>query len=213
MVRNKYWLLQYFSWTCLWICWPYNLLGFKPVRYFGKLREISSICSVLIPDICRIVIDIDRVVGMLHFRFLMSLPTAHTDPKTYLSDGAKQCTCMQCVAHADRPVHHPHVKCINIPSGKVVQTLRSMLVGLHHSMWKLEAERKLSLLLLVLLDSQKTRCMFIPTQCLQQHQKYNLVCELYDNGFLNDTKTLLCCAQHQNHVGHLVCAFSRSVSS
>lgn len=103
-------------------CWAAKVLGM-----LVKLGEISSLDAVAVPDLCKLVIDVDRVVGVLHSQILMSLTSTHADPRTCPSEGAKQCTYMQWFAHADRTVYHPHVKCITISFGKHRELMRYRL--------------------------------------------------------------------------------------
>lgn len=72
-------------------CWSAKVL----IGIWVKLGENSSINSVLIDDICMTANDVDRVVG-IHTRVLQPLTTAHTDPRTYPSEGGQSsaCTCI-----------------------------------------------------------------------------------------------------------------------
>lgn len=58
-------------------CWAVKVLGI-----LMKLREVPPLDSVSIPDLCRWMIDVDRVGGSLQYQVLQCLVLDHTDPCT-----------------------------------------------------------------------------------------------------------------------------------
>jgi hypothetical protein len=129
LVENKHWLLHSIfqdnvmkAVHGLKRCWSAKMLGI-----LVQLGEFSFVGSVSAVDICKKVIDVDRVVGVLHSQVMQSLFNTHADPRTCPSDGAKHCTYMQWFAHADRDMYHPHIKYTTITSGKHRDLMRFRL--------------------------------------------------------------------------------------
>ena len=85
---------------------------------------MDTLCEI---DVCYMVIVVDRVVDIMHTQLLQSLTSAHDDPRTCPSDGAKQCTYLRWFAHPDRSFYHPHIKCTTIPAGKHHELMRFLL--------------------------------------------------------------------------------------
>ena len=218
MVGNKHWLLHsVFQVNVskavhgLKNCWAAQVLGI-----LLKLGEISSLNLDSIPDICSKVIDVDRVVSVLHTQIMQSLFIGHTDPRTCPSIGAKHCAYMQWFAHADQTAYHPHIKSVTIPSGKHRELMRFRLgcsdIAVNSGRFVARQNRlaRADRVCPCCSSGQAEDELHVIFECTA----YDIIRSqarfvgLFSNGNLIDMKTLFCHPQHQSLLADLVRACS-----
>ena len=175
---------------------------------------MPSLNSFTVPKLCRRVIDVDRVVDILHNQVLKSLVLDHTDPRTCPSTGAKCCTYMQWFAHADRAVYHPHVRCTNISAGKHRDLMRFRLgcadiavnAGRFVVNKKPRAERICPCCDSGQAEDEKHVVLECPAyDCIRSRAEF---AALFDDDQVIDMRSIFCDPQHQSVVADFIRAIS-----
>lgn len=127
MVINKQWILHkvfkanvHHALQGLRVCWAAKVLDMLVV--LGEL-SMANLCA---SNVCSMVIDVEKVVNILHTRVMHSLTAVHVNPRL-CEDRVKLCTYFRWFAHPDGSAYHPHVKCTNISAGKHRELMRFRL--------------------------------------------------------------------------------------
>ena len=95
-----------------------------------KLGEILCFDPVPTTDVCSMVINVDRVVWVLHSQILPSLCMNHDlSPCTCPSEGARQCTFLQWCVRDDPSIYCPHIRYTTVSAGKRRGLTRSLALN------------------------------------------------------------------------------------